>query len=165
MSTPSFKSRSCVVMLPSLRKVVKYQSSSGNYTFCFVVHTINARPSCGVPMADFCIRKRRSMVSRQFCGCLTICKTVVDLTCERLVRFWTFFDQTPYGKYVCCTITLNFYDICDFVSNLAKQCWQSLGNRTTKTSYVWCEQDLRQGRYTVGIFQEINHKVYNIFVF
>ena len=117
MSTFSFKSRSCVVMLPSLRKVVKYQSSSGNYT------QDHRAVFLWQPMASLCIYRRRSMVARQFCGCLTICKTVVDLTCERLARFWTFFDRTPYGMYVCCTIILNFHDtsICDFVSNFHRR--------------------------------------------
>ena len=55
------------MMLPSLRKVIKYQSSSGNYTLCFVVHTIKARPSCGVPKAAYgiLVHLQASLYGRQ----------------------------------------------------------------------------------------------------
>ena len=42
---------------------------------------------------------------------LAICKTVAELTGERLAKYGTFISRTPHATYVCCTIILQlFYD-------------------------------------------------------
>ena len=54
---------------------------------------------------------------------LAICKTVAELTGERLAKYGTFISRTLHATYVCCTIILQlsytFYDTCDFFGNMA----------------------------------------------
>ena len=50
-----------------------------------------------------------------------ILKTNIELTCERVLGFYSFFGRTPHGRYICWNIRqlpCAFYDVCDFVSNL-----------------------------------------------
>ena len=134
-----------VVIVEKVHVVKKYLYSSGYYILYFVVQTTNVRLSYGVPTTAF-VR----WLQGNLAGCLTaflrsICKTVAELTYERLVKSRTFVGQTPHSIYVYCTIiiqlTSTFYDICDFVSNLDLEA-TDLGHEIVhqQKSYVWCEQ-------------------------
>ena len=73
-----------MVGLLSLRKVVRYESSSENYTFYLVMQAINTRSSCSVSTAvSFDDRKTILHLSHGF---LAIQKTVAELTRESLAR-------------------------------------------------------------------------------
>ena len=44
-------------------------------------------------------------------GFLAIHNTVTELICERFVKFWTFFVQTPHDSYIFCFIILQMLNV------------------------------------------------------
>ena len=100
----------------------------------YSIQSIKERPSCGVPTTAFWNCARRSIVAKQFCGCLTVFLRFVRLSLSQRASVLRSLEHLSVGHGTACTSAVPpSYSYPAFLISAISGCdWPLSGNRMTK---------------------------------